>query len=131
MRRERGSHSNELMKGNMRLREIVHKNGSGFADSCYSIFLYLGIGRKDSFGEALDHGSRKGEVLLPSISGPDGQLQGRIKKQRCLNRRKGVGERDNGIIYFDVDAIFFFVGGSFIGSGGNLGCVAFAGRHFD
>lgn len=54
----------------MRLREIVHKNGSGFADCCYSIFLYLGIGRKDSFGEALDHGPGKGEVLLLSISGP-------------------------------------------------------------
>lgn len=61
----------------------------------------------------------------------NGQLQGWIKKQRCLSRRKGEGERDNGIIYFDVDAIFFFVGGSFIGSGGYLGCVAFAGRHFD
>lgn len=42
---------------------------------------------------------------------------------------RGRGERDNGIIYFDVDAIFFFGGGGFIGSSGYLGCVAFARRH--
>lgn len=54
-------------KGNMRLREIVHKNGGGFAHSRNSIFLYLSIRRKDSFGEALDHGPGKGEVLLLNI----------------------------------------------------------------
>lgn len=43
----------------------------------------------------------------------------------------GVGERDNGIIYFDVDAIFFLGGRGFIGSGGYLGCVVFAGRHVE
>lgn len=68
MRREQGIDVNELVKGNMRLREIVHKNGGRFAHSCNSIFLYLSVGRKNSFGEALDHGPRKGEVLLRSIS---------------------------------------------------------------
>lgn len=52
----------------MRLREVVHENGGGFANRCNSIFLYLSVGWKDSFGEALDHGPGKGDVLLPSIS---------------------------------------------------------------
>ena len=30
--------------------------------------MYLGVWRKDSFGEALDHGPGKGEVLEPSVS---------------------------------------------------------------
>lgn len=46
-------------------------------------------------------------------------------------KRNGEGERDNGIIYFDVNAIFVFGGRGFIGSGGDLGSVAFAGRHVE
>lgn len=53
----------------MRLRKIVHKNSGGFAHRCNSIFLYLSVGRENSFGEALDHGPGKGEVLLLEISG--------------------------------------------------------------
>ena len=52
----------------MRLREIVHKDGGRFAHSCDSIFLYLGIRRKNPFGKALYHGPGEGEVLWPSVS---------------------------------------------------------------
>lgn len=68
MRKGRGIDANELRKRNMRLREIVHKNRGGFAHSCDSIFLYLGIRRKNPFGEALDHGPGEGEVLWLSVS---------------------------------------------------------------
>lgn len=42
------------------------------------------------------------------------------------------GERDNGIIYFDIDTISFFGGSGFIAGGGDgyLRYVAFTGRHF-
>ena len=51
------------------------------------------------------------------------------KKERCLIGERGEGERDNGIIYFDIDAVFFLGGGGFIGGGGYLGCVVFTGSH--
>ena len=50
-------------KGYVRVGEVVHEDGGAFGHGCYGVFLDLGVGWEDAFGEALDHCSGEGEVL--------------------------------------------------------------------
>ena len=51
-------------RGNIRLSEIIYKNGSTLAKSQYSIFMQGSVRRQDAFSEPLDHGAREGEILF-------------------------------------------------------------------
>ena len=87
--------------GNERLSKIVHKHGCALGHGGYGIFLDLRVGREDSFGEALDHGSGEREVLicltLAKVLGIGIWVkEGRERCRRVVNGGRRAGGRDGG-----------------------------------